>query len=184
MESLSTLKRPVERIGVGINYPIEIWGGCMRFLPFLACKTCPNHIQISLPTQARTAPHRTVWPWGGLSGNFLCPSCERLSLYWAEDCQWRRLIENKALPRKSMHWVMYRIDVPCGVGQCPSLIHILAQMPEGKRLEDAKKIAAWIDLNGITCETGHPNRGLPVHRAIRCTALTATPGDDPMEWAK
>lgn len=156
----------------------------MKFLPFLLCKTCPNHIWVPLPTHARNPPRRTMWPWGGLSENFLCPKCNRLNLYWAEDCRWSRLIENKKILWKSKPFVLYRIEVPCGVEQCPSLLHILAQMPDGKHLEDANEIAEWTDLNGMPCGNGHPNRGFPIHRAIRCTALTATVGDDPMEWEK
>src|ERR1700733_1247018 len=145
----------------------------MDFVPHLRCKSCPTHIWLPLPIQDRKTPRQIAWPWGALSGNFRCQSCGRVSLYWAEDCHWQRLIDTNP-PGTKNSLVVHRISVPCGIEQCAGLLHILAVMPVWSRVEDGTNLAARTDLNGIPCDKEHPNHGRPVHGAIQCTAISVS----------
>lgn len=154
----------------------------MIFLPYLLCKTCPSHISLPLPIQSETTPRQIAFPWGALSGNFLCQSCMRPSLYWAEDCRWDRA-QSTDQHHKSKSLAVHQIDIPCGAERCAGLLHILAVMPLGSHLEDAASLVARVLWVGTICDNGHPNSGRVDHRAFGCTAISLTPQDDPLEWA-
>ena len=161
----------------------------MTFLPYLQCKNCPAHIRLPLPIQSQTPPRQIAWPWGRLDGNFLCQSCMRPSVYWAEDCRWDPA-QSTDLHHTSIPRAVHQIDVPCGIERCASLLHILAVMSLGSHVPEAASLVSMIgrygrysDMNGIVCDSGHPNRGEIVHPAIRCTAVSVTPQGDPLEWA-
>lgn len=66
---------------------------------------------------------------------------------------------------------------------CPGLLHILAVMPLGSREAEAANLAAQLRLVGTSCDNGHTNYGLPNHRVIRCTAISATEEGDQLKWA-
>jgi hypothetical protein len=154
----------------------------MIFLPYLQCKSCPSHISLPLPIHSETTPRQIAFPWGALSGTFLCPSCMRPNLYWAEDCLWDRA-QNTDQHSTSRSLAVHRIDIPCGVEMCPSLLHILAVMPLGSRPVDAMHIAVGMHLVGTLCGNGHPNHGRANDRVIRCTAVSVTEQGDQLDWA-
>lgn len=154
----------------------------MIFLPYLLCKSCPSHIWLPLPIDRETGPHQMAFPWGALSGTFLCQSCMRPSLYWAEDCRWDRA-PNTDQPDTSKSAEVYQIDIPCSVEMCPGLLHILAVMPVGSREAEAANLVAQLHLVGTSCDKEHPNYGLPNHRVIRCTAISVTEEGDRLKWA-
>ena len=78
---------------------------------------------------------------------------------------------------------MHRISVPCGVERCPSLLHILVAMPLGSHVEDAANLVARTGLDGISCDNGHPNRGLATEGVIQYSAISVTTRGEPLEWA-
>lgn len=154
----------------------------MIFLPYLPCKLCVGHIELPLSIHRETTPRQIAWPWGALSGNFLCPSCRRPSLYWAGDCLWNHPRSmNRYL--KTTNLAVHQIDIPCGVEGCAGLLHILAVMPLISHVEDAASLAAQVGLNGTSCDNGHPNHGLLTFGAIRCTAISVSKQGDQLEWA-
>jgi hypothetical protein len=154
----------------------------MVFLPFLYCKTCPGHIWLPLPIQSQNTPRQILWPWGTFSGNFLCPSCMRPSPHWAEDCRWSRA-ESTSQHQRPTAQAVHRISIPCGVGRCPCLVHILTAMPLGSEVEDAASLVARVSLSGILCDNGHPAHRLTTHGAIQCSAISVTAQGDPLTWA-
>lgn len=154
----------------------------MILLPYLLCKTCPAHISLPLPIRSDTTPHQIAFPWGALDGTFLCVSCRQPNHYWAEDCRWDR-VQSTDLNHKFTPEAVHQIDIPCGVERCPGLLHILAVMPKASCIEDAARLIGHALLLGTPCDSGHPNRGLLTHRAIRCTALSVTKQGDTLEWA-
>jgi hypothetical protein len=157
-------------------------GNLMTFLPYLQCKNCPGHIQLPLPIQGDKSPRQIAWPWGSLSGNFLCQLCMRPSLYWAEDCRWRPA-QNTDLHQTTKPLAVHQIDVPCGIRRCPNLLHILAVMPLESHVPEAASLVMTIGLNGIICDSDHANHGRIVHPAIRCTVVSVGPQGDSLEWA-
>ena len=155
--------------------------GCMVFLPYLPCKTCPAHIWLPLPIQSERFRHQIGWPWGSPFGNFRCPDCRRLSRYWAEDCRWHR-VQNTNQHHTSKTLAVHRISVPCAKQPCAGLLHILAVMPLGSHLEDGASLVAQTRLYGTLCDNGHKNNGAPAHGAIQCTAISVSEQGDPLEW--
>jgi hypothetical protein len=155
---------------------------CMIFLPYLPCKKCVGRIELPLPIQQETTPSQIAWPWGVLSGTFVCPSCGRLSLYWAEDCRWNRA-QSTDQHRGSSTLAVHQIDIPCEVERCAGLLHILAVMRIGSHVEDAASLAATTYPSGIPCDNGHPNYARPTQGALRCTAISVSKQGDQLEWA-
>ena len=164
--------------------PLSFWSleGCMVFLPYLPCKTCPAHIWLPLPIQSEKLPHQIGWPWGSPFGNFRCPECKRLSRYWAEDCRWHR-VQNTNQHHTSKTLAVHRISVPCAKQPCAGLLHILAVMPLGSNLEDGASLVAQTGLYGTLCDNGHKNYGVPAHRAIQCTAVSVSEQGEPLKRA-
>jgi hypothetical protein len=64
------------------------------------------------------------------------------------------------------------------------MLYILAMMPLSAHVDDAADLVEMIDLNGISCDRGHRNYGLPKHRAIRCSAISVTPYGESLRWTK
>lgn len=154
----------------------------MIFLPYLPCKKCSGRIELPLPIQQETPPSQIAWPWGVLSGTFRCPSCGRLSLYWAEDCRWnhaRSMIRYLQTTDLAVH----QIDIPCEVERCAGLLRILAVMKRGSHREDGADLASHTYLDGTPCDNGHPNYARPTQGALRCTAISVNKQGDQLEWA-
>ncbi len=154
----------------------------MIYLPYLPCKFCSGRIELPLPIQQETTPHQIAWPWGVLSGTFRCPSCGRLSLYWAEDCRWN-LVQNMDPDRNSKNLAVHQIDIPCEVERCAGLLHILAVMKLGSHREDGADLASHTYVSGTPCDNGHPNYARPTQGALRCTAISVSKQGDQLEWA-
>ena len=154
----------------------------MIFLPYLQCKLCVGRIELPLSIQRETTPRQIAWPWGALSGNFLCPSCMHPSLYWAEDCRWNRA---RSMYRylKSMDLAVHQICIPCGVVRCAGLLRILVVMPVKSHIEDAASLVSRTDFRGTLCDNGHPNLGQPTYGAIQLTAISVSKQGDQLEWA-
>jgi hypothetical protein len=78
--------------------------------------------------------------------------------YLAEVCQWDRA-QNKDQQNMSKQTAIYRISVRCGKAPCADQLHILAIVPLGFDVEAAASLLGSVDLNGISCDNGHPNYG-------------------------
>jgi hypothetical protein len=135
------------------------------FLPYLPCKNCVGRIELPLSIQSETTPSQIAWPWGALSGTFLCPSCMRLSLYWAEDCRWNP-VRSMFRYLQTIDLAVHQIDIPCVEERCPGLLHILAVMRLGSHRDDASGLAARIYLLGAPCDNGQVPRP-DAHRDAR-----------------
>ncbi len=154
----------------------------MIFLPYLPCKSCVGRIELPLPIQQETTPSQIAWPWGALSGTFVCPSCGRLSLYWAEDCQLRR-VQSTDQHHETKTLAVHQIDIPCEVERRAGLLHILAVMKRESHREDGASLASQTYLDGTPCDNGHPNYARPTQGALRCTAISVSKQGDQLEWA-
>ena len=132
----------------------------MDFLPYLQCKECHKPMSLPLPIQDETPPRRILWPWGALSGNFLCPSCWHVSSYLAEECRWPH-VESTAQHQNENEMAIYQIDIPCDKTPCLSHLHMLAVMPLGSYEAEAASLLRPVDLNGMLCDNGHANYGKP-----------------------
>jgi hypothetical protein len=64
------------------------------------------------------------------------------------------------------------------------MLHILAMMPLSAQVDDAANLVEVINLNGVSCDRGHRNYGIPKHRAIRCSAISLTPLGESLRWTK
>jgi hypothetical protein len=64
------------------------------------------------------------------------------------------------------------------------MLYFLAMMPLRAHVDDAADLIEVIGLNGISCDRGHRNYGIPKHRAIRCTAISLTPLGESLRWTK
>jgi hypothetical protein len=154
----------------------------MIFLPYLPCKFCVERIELPLSIQRETTPRQIAWPWGALSGTFLCPSCMHPSLYLAEDCRWN-YVQNMDLYRKSKTAAVHQVCIPCGAERCAGLLRMLAVMPLKSRVEDAASLVSRTDFRGTLCDNGHPNHGQPTYGAIQLTAVSVSKQGDQLEWA-
>jgi len=130
----------------------------MFFLPALACKNCPQSISLPLPIPSETPSRQIAWPCRAVPGNFLSPSCLRVSAYLAEECRWNRT-QNTDQRQTSKQTAIYRISVQCGKAPCVDQLHILTLAPPGFDVEAAASLLGSVDLNGISCDSGHPNYG-------------------------
>ncbi len=145
----------------------------MIFLPVLSCENCHQSISLPLPIQREIAPRQIAWPWSALSGNFLCQSCWKMNTYLSQDCRWNGT-QSTDLVKTTIQTAIYRISVPCDTLPCVGLLHILAVMPLGFDVAAAASLLTTVELNGITCDNGHPNYGSLVPKEIGSTSISVT----------
>lgn len=130
----------------------------MPFLPALTCRHCQRPILFPFPTQDEISPDQMPWPQDGQPRNVLCLSCMRACAYSAEECHWHRVTSQDQhllnTPR-----AVYRVSVPCGIGQCAGLVGILAVMKEGSTRLTAIDLLPQICAIDIPCERGDLSNG-------------------------
>jgi hypothetical protein len=96
-----------------------------------------------------------------------------VSAYSPEECHWGH-VQNKDPSKTTKQTAIHRISVRRGKAPCVDQLHILAVVPMGFDVEAAASLLGSVDLNGILCDSGHPNYGHTIPTQVGAASISVT----------
>jgi hypothetical protein len=126
--------------------------------PALTCNNCSRHIELPRATHSDTSLGLGAWPMDGAARNFLCPVCKHVFVYSAHDVRPTPVQADPRTGNKPYNVVL--IEVPCGVGNCGSLLRIRTLMAfDADPILEAPEVVALSTAHEIPCDKGHIQNG-------------------------
>jgi hypothetical protein len=126
--------------------------------PALVCKNCSQPMPLPPATNPCTSQGLGSWPKDCAPRNFLCPTCKHVFVYSAQDV--RGLPVEVAPRRANKMYNVVSIGLPCGAGNCASLLRIHTLMAfDADPLLEAPEVVAPSTAHDIQCGTGHTQSG-------------------------
>jgi hypothetical protein len=128
--------------------------------PVVVCKNplCrapqPNFVRLPLTNPPRTGEHRETTPLDNKQINYICRSCDQLSVFGKNDVRWIPTADqelNWETPQK----VLWKIRYQCGEKNCGDRIEVFVDGYSFDKKDEIKRIVFEDATHLPPCKNGH-----------------------------